>query len=191
MTRVSEIKAHELARESGQVQVGDTNGISVTAVELDGECRCGGEAIGTGGHDHRLRRAVQAMQLASPKAGVGRHGLELLEGVRVSRRGRRQHDHRERGLFRRGHPVLVRNELQHHRPPPVVQRAVHLAHQLRAGGDVVVVQEVGQEHDVVPFAEVHVERVSLQSRVAVGHVALHEDVLVVKRPSSRGPPMVK
>ena len=57
------------------------------------------------------------MQLAPGEACIGRHALELFEGVRVPGCGRYQHAQGKRGLIGRADPIFVRNELEHHRTP--------------------------------------------------------------------------
>jgi hypothetical protein len=90
-------------------------------------------------HDHGLWGHRQPVELAASEARIGGHGLQLGERVRVARGRRRQHDHREEGLIRRRHPVVVRDELERNCASAVVQGDMNLAKQVGAGSPVEMV----------------------------------------------------
>ena len=94
------------------------------------------------------------MRFCPSEPGGGKHPLVFLERVGVSLRRRRQHDQTEFGNGRRRDAILVGDELQRDHTAIGRERVMDLAQQRLAGRDRKMMEEIGEEDQVVAKTEI-------------------------------------
>src|SRR5207245_4812439 len=98
----------------------------------------------------------------------------IVFGERVGVAGFRgaQDDHAKCSRRGRRYAVFVRDKLQCRRTATGLERGVDLPEQLFASSRVEVMQEIGEEYDVVASAEIGFESAAGKGCVAGGHASL-------------------
>src|SRR5205085_3888577 len=104
-----------------------------------------------------LKRRRQRVQFAPAEARIAEHALQFAERISVPTVGAAQHHQTElRGNSGRD-AILIGNKLQRHGAAVIVQRRMHFAQQALASWWIEVMQEVGQENEIVAGAKLNVE----------------------------------
>ena len=97
------------------------------------------------------------MRLAAGKTRVAKHSDVLCKRVGVPGRRRAQHHQAEGRSRRRGDTIRVRDELECHCLPARFQRRMHFAEQSLASDRIEMMQEIGQQDQIIAAAKIGLE----------------------------------
>src|SRR5271166_1228336 len=118
------------------------------------------------GYDYLLWRRLDGVELAARESRVAEHRFELGESVRIAVGGGAEHHHAERGGCGRGDTIVVGNELERDGAASGRESGVDSAQEFLVGGCVEMVQEVGDQDQVVTGSEVLVEGAARDGGIA-------------------------
>jgi len=119
-------------------------------------------------HDDALHGPVEVMNDIAGKAGLAEHEVVFGEGVGIAVGGGGEHGESETGEFGRRDAVFIGHEFESDHAAVGSERIEDFSSEMAAGLDIEVVIEIGDEDDVVAFAEVGFEGAAGDDVVAVG-----------------------
>src|SRR5580698_4991492 len=106
-------------------------------------------------------------KLYSRKPSLFCDALQLSKRVSIPLRRRGQHHHAERCRNRRRYAVGIGNQFKNGCPTARFERGMHLFHEGHADRGIEMMQEIGDQRQIVAAAEVHLESISRKKVIAV------------------------
>jgi hypothetical protein len=119
-------------------------------------------------NDQAIEADSRGRELNSRKAGTFRYALQLCESVSVAGRSSSQHHHAEGSRGGRRNAVRIGNEFSDCDAARWNQCGMHLAHESGACGWIEMVQEIGDQRQIVSAAKIDFESAAGEQVVAVG-----------------------